>query len=66
MESKLIKILDRLTGIGLLIKIPKSKNSAISKSDIQSFEKKFAKFPNHSSIFFYTDGRKISKRKLFS
>ena len=53
----------RLTGIGLLIKIPKSKNSAISKFDIQSFEKKkFGKIPDHSSIFFYTGWQKNLKK----
>ncbi|WP_299292656.1 cyclase family protein [Nitrosopumilus sp.] len=54
--------IDRLTGIGLLIKIPKSKNSAISMSDIQLFEKQFGKIPNHSSIFFYTGWQKNLKK----
>ena len=54
--------IDRLTGIGLLIKIPKSKNSAISMSDIQSFEKKFGKISNCSSVFFYTGWQKNLKK----
>lgn len=54
--------IDRLMGIGLLIKIPKSKNSAISKSDIQSFEKRFGKIPNNSSVFFYTGWQKNLKK----
>ena len=54
--------IDRLTGIGLLIKIPKSKNSAISMTDIKLFEKKFGKIPNHSSVFFYTGWQKNLKK----
>lgn len=54
--------IERLTGIGSLIKIPKSKNSAISMSDIQSSEKKFGKIPNHSSVFFYTGWQKNLKK----
>ena len=54
--------IDRLTGIGLLIKIPKSKNSAISMTDIKLFEKKFGKIPNYSSVFFYTGWQKNLKK----
>jgi len=56
---------DRLAGTGLLINIPKPKNSAISVSDICSFEKQFAKIPNYSSVFFYTGWQKNLKNKNY-
>ena len=57
--------LDRLTGTGLLIKIPKSNNSAISASDIYSFEKQFGIIPNCSSVFFYTGWQKNLKKENY-
>ena len=45
--------LDRLLGKAILIKLQKTKNTAITKSDIILFEKNNYKIPNHSSIFFY-------------
>jgi kynurenine formamidase len=46
--------LDRLLGKAILIKLRKTKNKAITKLDITSFEKKNGKIPNKSSIFFFT------------
>ena len=57
--------IDRLTGVGILIKIPKSKNSPISLSDINSFEKQFGKIPDHSSVFFYTGWQKNLKKENY-
>jgi kynurenine formamidase len=50
--------LDRLFGKAVLIKLKKSKNTSITKSDITSFEKKNGKIPNHSSVFLQI-GKKI-------
>jgi len=50
--------LDRLIGKAILIKLKKMKNSSITKSDIEMFEKKNGKIPCHSSIFFYTEWQK--------
>ncbi len=57
--------LDRLAGTGLLIKIPKPRNSAISASDIRSFEKRSGKIPDRSSVFFYTGWQKNLKRENY-
>ena len=54
--------LERLIGKAILIKIEKSKNTPIKKSDIISFEKKNGKIPNSSSIFFYTSWQKNLKK----
>ena len=54
--------LDRLIGKAILIKLKKSKNTSITKSDIISFEKKNGKIPNNSSIFFYTSWQKNLKK----
>ncbi len=53
--------LDRLMGKAILIKLKKSKNSSISKSDILQFEKKNGNIPKNSSIFFFTDWQKNLK-----
>lgn len=53
--------LDRLLGKAILIKLQKTKNTAITKSDIILFEKNNYKIPNHSSIFFYTGWQKNLK-----
>ena len=50
--------LDRLMGKAILIKLKKTKNEAITKLDIISFEKKNGKIPNNSSIFFFTTWQK--------
>ncbi len=54
--------LERLIGKAILIKLKKTRNSSITKSDITLFEKKNGKIPNHSSIFFYTGWQKNLKR----
>jgi len=50
--------LDRLIGKAILIKLKKTKNTPITKSDIKLFEKKNGKIPNYSSIFFFTTWQK--------
>ena len=54
--------LNRLIGKATLIKLHKTKNSAITKSDIISFEKKNAKILNNSSVFFFTGWQKNLKK----
>lgn len=54
--------IDRLVGVGYLIKILKSKNSPITKTDIISFEKRYGKIPLNSSVFFYTGWQKNLKK----
>lgn len=44
--------LDRLIGKGILVKIHKPKNTAITKSDILLFEKNHGTILNNSSVFF--------------
>lgn len=50
--------LDRLVGNGMLIKIKKGKNQAITKNDLISFERKNGNIPKHSSIIFHTEWQK--------
>jgi kynurenine formamidase len=50
--------LDRLLGNGLLIKVKKGKNQAITKNDLISFERKNGNIPKHSSIIFHTEWQK--------
>ena len=57
--------LDRLIGKAILIKLKKTKNIPITKSDITSFEKKNGKIPNNSSIFFFTDWQKNLKKNNY-
>ena len=57
--------LGRLMGKGILIKIKKSKNSPITKSDILQFEKKNGSIPDKSSIFFFTDWQKNLKKNNY-
>jgi arylformamidase len=57
--------LDRLMGKAILIKIRKSKNSAITKSDIVEFEKKNGTIPDKSSVFFFTDWQKNLKKNNY-
>jgi len=54
--------LNRLLGKAVLIKLEKTKNTKISKTDITLFEKKNGKIPNFSSIFFYTGWQKNLKK----
>ena len=57
--------LDRLIGKAILIKIKKTKNNVITKSDIILFEKKNGKIPNKSSIFFFTGWQKNLQKKNY-
>ncbi len=57
--------LDRLIGKAILIKIKKTKNNAITKSDIILFEGKNGKIPNKSSIFFFTGWQKNLQKKNY-
>jgi kynurenine formamidase len=50
--------LDRLLGNGILIKIKKIKNQAITKNDLISFERKNGNIPKHTSIIFHTQWQK--------
>lgn len=54
--------LDRLVGNGILIKLTKTKNNSITKSDIILFEKKNGKLPQFSSVFFFTGWQKNLKK----
>ena len=63
MVSKSTKfLLDRLIGKATIIKLKKTKNSAITKLDITLFEKKNGKIFNYSSIFFFTGWQKNLKK----
>jgi kynurenine formamidase len=57
--------LDRLIGKAILIKIKKTKNNTITKSDIILFERKNGKIPNKSSIFFFTGWQKNLQKKNY-
>ncbi len=57
--------LDRLIGKAILIKIKKTNNNAITKSDIILFERKNGKIPNKSSIFFFTGWQKNLQKKNY-
>ena len=54
--------LDRLLGQGILIKLKKTKNKLITKSDIILFEKNNGSIPNHSAVFFFTGWQKNLKK----
>ena len=54
--------LERLVGKAILAKLQKSKNAAITKSDIIQFEKKNGKIPKGSSVFFYSGWQKNLKK----
>jgi kynurenine formamidase len=57
--------LDRLLGNGILIKIKKGKNKAISKNDLISFERKNGNIPKYSSVFFHTEWQKNLKSDYY-
>ena len=57
--------LDRLLGKAILIKLQKTKNTPITKSDILLFEKNNYKIPTFSSIFFYTGWQKNLKNNNY-
>jgi kynurenine formamidase len=50
--------LNRLLGNGILIKIKRERNQAITKNDLVSFERKNGNIPKHSSIIFHTEWQK--------
>jgi len=54
--------LDRLLGKAILIKLNKTNNIPIIKSDITLFEKKNETIPNNSTVFFYTGWQKNLKK----
>lgn len=54
--------LNRLIGKAILIKIKKTRNTPITKSDITLFEKNNGKIPNHSSVFFFTSWQQNLKK----
>ena len=54
--------LDRLIGKAILIKLKKTNNISIIKSDITLFEKKNGTIPNNSTVFFYTGWQKNLKK----
>jgi len=56
---------DRLIGKGLLIKIKKSKDQEITKKDLLEYEKNHGKIKNFSSVIFFTNWQKNSKKKIF-
>ena len=57
--------LDRLIGKGILVKIHKPKNTAITKSDILLFEKNHGIIPNNSSVFFISGWIKNLQKKNY-
>ena len=57
--------LDRLIGNAILIKLHKTKNTAITKLDITLFEKKNGKITNNSSVFFSTGWQKELKQNNY-
>lgn len=57
--------LDRLMRQAILVKLKKSKNSPITKSEILQFEKKNGHIPNNSSVFFFTGWQKNLKKNNY-
>ena len=57
--------LDRLIGNAILIKSRKTKNTAITKSDITLFEKKNGVIPDNTSVFFFTGWQKELKKNNY-
>jgi kynurenine formamidase len=57
--------LDRLIGKATIIKLHKTKNTTITKSDITLFEKKNGTIPNRSSVFFFTGWQKNLKKNNY-
>lgn len=57
--------LDRLMSQAMLVKLRKSKNSPITKSEILQFEKKNGNIPNNSSVFFFTGWQKNLKNNNY-
>ena len=57
--------LKRLIINAILIKIRKRRDQAITKTDIQKFEKKHGKIPNESTIVFWTGWQKTIKNDSY-
>ena len=57
--------LNRLIINAILIKIRKRRDQAITKTDIQKFEKKHGKIPNESTIVFWTGWQKMIKNDSY-
>jgi kynurenine formamidase len=57
--------LTRLVGNGLVIKIKKVNDQAITKKDLLEFERKNGKIKNFSSIFFFTGWQKNLDKKFY-
>jgi kynurenine formamidase len=57
--------LTRLVGNGLVIKIKKVNDQAITKKDLLKFEQKNGKIKNFSSIFFFTGWQKNLDKKFY-
>ena len=57
--------LKRLIINAILIKIRKRRDEAITKTDIQKFEKKHGKIPNESTIVFWTGWQKMIKNDSY-
>ena len=57
--------LKRLIINAILIKIRKRRDQAITKTDIQKFEKKHGKIPNESTIVFWTGWQKMIKNDSY-
>jgi kynurenine formamidase len=57
--------LTRLVGNGLVIKIKKVNDQAITKKDLLKFERKNGKIKNFSSIFFFTGWQKNMDKNFY-
>ena len=58
---------DRFTGKGIVIKLEKTKNKAITKLDIIRFENRNGKIPIQSSVFFFSGWQKnLNKNNYFT
>ena len=56
---------NRLVMEAVLIKTRKGPNQAITKTDIQKFEKRYGKIDNGSTVIFYTDWQKNLEKKSY-
>ena len=55
----------RLVTEAILIKIRKGSDQAITKNDIQKFEKKYGKIDDRSTVIFHTDWQKNLNKKSY-
>jgi len=55
----------RLVTEAILIKIRKGSDQAITKNDIQKFEKKYGKIDDGSTVIFHTDWQKNLNKKSY-